>query len=1634
MLPVLNSSTTVAVAADFSSSSSSSLSFEFLLKDGRKIRVGDCALFKPPQDSPPFIGIIRKLITGKEESLHLGVNWLYRPSDVKLGKDTLLEAAPNEIFYSFHKDEIPAASLLHPCKVAFLRKGVELPSGISSYVCRRVYDIENSCLWWLTDKDYINERQEEVDKLLDKTRTEMNGAVQSGGRSPKPLNGPTSTAQLKPNSDSAQNSTSFSSHAKVKKRERSDQVSEPAKRERFCKAEDGNFGQSRAEHALKSEIAKITDKGGLVDFEGVEKLVQLMLPDGIEKKIDVAGRIMLVDVIAVTDRFDCLERFVQLRGLPVLDEWLQEVHKGKVGDGASPKESDKSVEEFLLALLRALDKLPVNLHALQSCYVGKSVNHLRSHKNSEIQKKARSLVDTWKKRVEAEMNMNDAKTGSGRGVSWPTKPAPSEISHVGNRRSGASAEVAMRSSTIQASSSKSSLVKLAAGENVAKSSLPGTVKSTSTAMGVNSKDPNSRMLTGTGISDPLLTPIKEERSSSSSQSQNNSQSCSSDHARTVGSSCREDARSSTTGSVTVSRSSSGASRHRKSSNGVHGSVASGVQKDNIAGKVSSANKSSTSEKLSPTGVSHDKASDIPIVDHGNNQRLIVRLPNTGRSPSRGASGGPLEDPTAISGRASPSTEKHDSHDRNARGKGEVSRSNNVSSMHSSLCQGKDAQCGLDEGNNVIALNERQKIDHESPKIPEASKATGPLLGVIPRLGKSYDASLSSINALVESCAKISEASASASPEDDDVGMNLLASVAAGEILKADTVSPSASPLRSSPVAEESSTVDDGKLKNMVQEATQIHCKSNDVPDDKAAVERPNSVDSLLAKKDMGHPGDQMLTHVSGESKVSLVGSEDKKGESSANLHQSAEVSCLRLDVKSSEQTCDSLVINQSLVENIDNRTGVEGVNESLECMKSGNQRDTCNFISDFKSRGRSSAFDGDSKVNFANETAEESSVAPASELSATGAKCSKELDEKPTCSSLEAGLQKHSVDKESSSVVLIEQKPSENVLTRVDSLDRMAEVASLPSPSGNLCLVEPKAVVPDNSKIGCRVELNEKPQTDLVSSGPDHNNECVEDNLDRKDVLGASMSHVELPTVSMRENDPSEKSSGSNEIESGEIKKRHSSVANASVSATGSGMAVKLDFDLNEGFPIDDGNQGEPTKSVGHGISSTVHLPCPLPIPVSSISGSFSTSITVAAAAKGPFVLPENPLRNKGELGWKGSAATSAFRPAEPRKNLEMSTYTGETSMVDTSSKQGRAPLDFDLNVPDERVLEDVASQNSPRASCSEPGARDRTSGGGLDLDLNRVDESPDTGLLSHNSSRFEISTIPSKSSLPGGFSNSALNISRDFDLNNGPGLDELGPETASRSQSMKSSLPFSSSVPALRMNGAELGNFSSWYPPTNAYSALTVPSVFPGRGEQSFVAPAGSQRILTPPNTSTTFVPEIYRGSVLSSSPALPFPAAAPFQYPGFPFETSFPLPSHTFSGASTAYMESSSGSALCFPTVPSQLVGSAGVVSSPYPRPFMMSLPGGSSSLSSDNRKWGGQLDLNAGPGGSDTDQRDERLPSAIRQHSLPGLQVMTEEQMKMYQVAGVAGSSVFKRKEPDGSWETPDRFHSYKQSSWK
>ncbi|XP_050225217.1 uncharacterized protein LOC126674759 [Mercurialis annua] len=1599
-------------SGDVSSCSSVSSNISFL-KDGRRISVGDCALFKPPQDAPPFIGIIRWLSSGKENELKLGVNWLYRPSEVKLGKGILLEAVPNEVFYSFHKDEIPAASLLHPCKVAFLPRGVELPSGFCSFVCRRVYDITNKCLWWLTDQDYINERQLEVDQLLCKSRTEMHATVPQGGRSPKPLNGPTSTSQVKLGSDSVQNSaSSFPSQVKGKKRERGDQGTESVKRERSSKLDDGDSGYFRSESFWKSEISKFTEKGGLIDSEGVEKFVQLMLPERNEKKIDLAGRSILAGVIAATDKFDCLNQFVQLRGLPVFDEWLQEVHKGKIGDVNSHKDNDKSIEEFLLVLLRALDKLPVNLHALQMCNIGKSVNHLRTHKNLEIQKKARGLVDTWKKRVEAEM---DARSGSNQAVSWATRPRLPEISHGMNRHSSASSELAIKSSPIQISASKNLPVKVVQMEIMAKSVAvsPGSVKQVQSpaSVGNNFKEGQVRNTVVSGASDPALTATRDDKSSSSSQSHNNSQSYSSDHAKTGGLSAKEDARSSTAVSMTANKTVGSSSRHRKSVNGFQGVAVSGIQKETGPGRGFSFHRSQGAEKLSQSSMICEKAVDVPISE---NHKLIVKIPNRGRSPAQSASGGSFEDPSVMNSRASSPVlaEKREQFDHSMKEKNDAYRSNVISEVNNESWQSNDFKevlAGSDEADGSPATvpdEENCRTNDDGRKLSDALKAASSSSGNEHKSGKLHEGSFSSMNALVESCVKYSEANASRTA-GDDVGMNLLASVAAGEISKSDMASPNQSPERNTTAVEQSCASNDSRLKSY--------------PGDDLARDRRQFVDGF--DDECEKRGSITGTSVPLVTKDKIIScSHEEPTEvfngrltsSGMNVQQRSE-SCPESCMKSEE----SLPATSRITDKTSN--SAEKAWEERTDIKS-NADDLCDAKERLHNSLRSENKSDVAGLEGGNEPVEGS------------------------CSSMAIDGENTKILNEELNIPgQAEQKPPAmthsdfvrgtvgDVISPASGKDEVSEVGGSVMKTEKADETDGKSQPTEKGSVAAECIVG--------SAAMDKRVESVEKSLEGNQPKEQDRSDPAVPKASSIFGPDSEQAVRSrglkltgNDTDEAEESTSGAGGAVSSFAAGGSAIEAKVGFDLNE---ADDGRYGDPSNSRAPECSTAVQLISPLPIPVSSGFNGLPSSITVASAAKRPFVPPEDLLKNRGELGWKGSAATSAFRPAEPRKFLETSVGTSNGSLSDVAAtKPSRPPLDFDLNIPDERILDDLASRGSVAglsnnlnlqrdAAVVSTAAR---SSGGLDLDLNRVEEPYDMiNHLTSNSRRIDAHVQGVRSS-SGPVLNGESTVRRDFDLNDGPLVDEVNAELAPFSQHTRNSMLSQPSISGLRLNNTEMGNFSSWFSQVNSYPAVAIQSILPERGEHPFpmVAPAGHQRILAPPTGSTPFNTDLYRGPVLSSAPAVPFPGS-PFQYPVFPFGTNFPLPSATFSGGSSTYVDSSPGGRLCFPAVHSQVLAPGGAVPSQYTRPFVVSFPDSSNNAGSESsRKWGRQgLDLNAGPLGLDMEGRDETPSIVARQLSVANSQALADEQARMYQVAG---GGLSKRKEPEGGWE------GYKHPSWQ
>lgn len=261
-----------------------------------------------------------------------------------------------------------------------------------------------------------------------------------------------------------------------KKRERNEAVSDSVKHQRTDKS---HSCVDERDGSQKPEAPSLVGKdGGLCSVASVDRLVCIMTyewNDSMQRPVDLtASRTMLANVVAATVELDCLFRFLKLGGLCVLDRWLQEVYISKPSTEKEVSvEGDRAAEDLLLALLGALERLPVDLIALKTCSIGKSVNYLRSHKHPDIQRRARKLVETWKKRVESEMKQSGearflmeqsvcpqqpearTSTANAQQESHPEHPAPIEYAGVGR---GKYASVASLCSSPESQSKASSII------------------------------------------------------------------------------------------------------------------------------------------------------------------------------------------------------------------------------------------------------------------------------------------------------------------------------------------------------------------------------------------------------------------------------------------------------------------------------------------------------------------------------------------------------------------------------------------------------------------------------------------------------------------------------------------------------------------------------------------------------------------------------------------------------------------------------------------------------------------------------------------------------------------------------------------------------------------------------------------------------------------------------------------------------------------------------------------------------------------------------------------------------------------------------------------------------------------------
>ncbi|KAL3845335.1 hypothetical protein ACJIZ3_002738 [Penstemon smallii] len=126
---------------------------------------------------------------------------------------------------------------------------------------------------------------------------------------------------------------------------------------------------------------------------------------------------------------------------------------------------------------------------------------------------------------------------------------------------------------------------------------------------------------------------------------------------------------------------------------------------------------------------------------------------------------------------------------------------------------------------------------------------------------------------------------------------------------------------------------------------------------------------------------------------------------------------------------------------------------------------------------------------------------------------------------------------------------------------------------------------------------------------------------------------------------------------------------------------------------------------------------------------STPVSIVSASRAAAASAQPVAPLQFEGNLGWKGSATTSAFRPASPRRMPE-SDKDLSTGRSNSSPKREGGFLDFDLNVAEsvDARMEDLLPAKNVPFSISLPSGESSVETNSrrsehLELDLNRANE-----------------------------------------------------------------------------------------------------------------------------------------------------------------------------------------------------------------------------------------------------------------------------------------------------------------------
>ncbi|KAL2595116.1 hypothetical protein AAZV13_11G021300 [Glycine max] len=146
-------------------------SFEF---DGIQYTLEDPVLLVPEEKGQkPYVAIIKDITQSINGNVKVTGQWFYRPEEAeKKGGGNWQSCDTRELFYSFHRDDVPAEAVMHKCVVHFVPRHKQLPKRKDhpGFIVQKVYDTVERKLWRLTDKDYEEFKQQEIDVLVEKTQ------------------------------------------------------------------------------------------------------------------------------------------------------------------------------------------------------------------------------------------------------------------------------------------------------------------------------------------------------------------------------------------------------------------------------------------------------------------------------------------------------------------------------------------------------------------------------------------------------------------------------------------------------------------------------------------------------------------------------------------------------------------------------------------------------------------------------------------------------------------------------------------------------------------------------------------------------------------------------------------------------------------------------------------------------------------------------------------------------------------------------------------------------------------------------------------------------------------------------------------------------------------------------------------------------------------------------------------------------------------------------------------------------------------------------------------------------------------------------------------------------------------------